>query len=291
MRTTEFNGENPNVKKFVFEYEDAILESVLYKYPTYEERTVLCISVQSGCPVGCTFCGTGNKFIRNLTDQEITNQVSYIFEKENIDTNSVKKLQIMFMSQGEPLLNWNNVSEAICRLESSYPNADLLLSSIGPKKRKELNYLLFLSKETPKLGLQFSIHKSNDRERDELIPFKNKSSLLEIRNYGIEWWKATGRKVYLNYCIDGTNNTAEDFSNLLMLFPPNVFCFTFSVVCSSEAGGFEYRDLDEIRKFENLFVDNGYNTRVFDPAGQDDIGAGCGQLWYTREWMKNREEK
>ena len=55
-------------------------EAVLYKYPTYMERTVLCISTQCGCPVGCTFCGTGKKFVRNLDIAEISNQVFHVFE-------------------------------------------------------------------------------------------------------------------------------------------------------------------------------------------------------------------
>ena len=49
-----------NVAKFVFTNESAVVESVLYKYPTYEERTVICCSTQSGCPVGCRFCGAGD---------------------------------------------------------------------------------------------------------------------------------------------------------------------------------------------------------------------------------------
>ncbi len=48
----EIKSSDTNVKKFVFENEGAVAESVLYKYPTYENRTVICCSTQSGCPVG-----------------------------------------------------------------------------------------------------------------------------------------------------------------------------------------------------------------------------------------------
>ena len=47
-----------------------------------------------------------------------------------------------------------------------------------------------------------------------------------------------------------------------------------------------YKNLDKIREFEERFLKAGYNTRIFDPAGQDDIGGGCGQLWYVQQWMK-----
>lgn len=72
------------------------------------------------------------------------------------------------------------------------------------------------------------------------------------------------------------------------VFSPVVFNFTFSVVCSKDENMKEagYKNLDEIRAFEKIFLEEGYNTRIFDPAGQDDIGGGCGQLWYVQQWMK-----
>lgn len=286
MKTFEFTGENPNVKKFVFEFGDAIAEAVLYKYPTYEERTVLCISVQSGCPVGCSFCGTGKRFIRNLRADEILSQVDHVFESEKIDPDKVKKLQIMFMSMGEPFLNYPNMTIAIQDLAHYIPNADLLVSTIAPDKKQDLKYFIEMSVDIDKIGLQFSIHKSTDEERNVLIPYAKKLSLLDIRDYGVAWWNQTGRKVYLNYCIDGENCSEQDFKNLEMMFPKNVFNFTFSVVCSSEEGGFCFRDKKVISSFQEKFISAGYDTRVFDPAGQDDIGGGCGQLWYVQEWMK-----
>lgn len=48
----KINSSDQNVLKYVFERDDAVAESVLYKYPTYEKRTVVCCSTQSGCPVG-----------------------------------------------------------------------------------------------------------------------------------------------------------------------------------------------------------------------------------------------
>ena len=52
-----------------------------------------------------------------------------------------------------------------------------------------------------------------------------------------------------------------------------------------------YRNLKSIRNFEQLFINDGYSTRIFDPAGQDDIGGGCGQLWYTQKWIKEHRKK
>jgi 23S rRNA (adenine2503-C2)-methyltransferase len=294
-----FESSEGNVWKYVFNFGDAITEAVLYRYGSFEQRTVLCVSVQSGCPVGCAFCCTGNQFFRNLTTQEICYQVHYILENHGIamqvnDNHMLKfpieKFQIMFMSMGEPFLNYENVVKSIYLLTHYYTSAQLLVSTIAPKTVENLKGFIDLSRRIGNVGLQFSIHRSSDCDRDELIPFRNKLTLNEIRNYGIEWWKETGRKPYCNYCLDGSNATEMDFMRLVNRFPQNVFCFTFSVVCSSDENMKEasYRELDMIREFESLFIEEGYDTRVFDPAGQDDIGGGCGQLWYVQKWMSER---
>jgi 23S rRNA (adenine2503-C2)-methyltransferase len=278
-----------NVWKYIFHFENAIAEAVLYRYNSFEERTVLCVSVQSGCPVGCTFCGTGNKFIRNLTFNEIVSQVNYIIEDKNINTQDCNKFQIMFMSMGEPFLNYFNVENTIAILAQTFPNAQLLVSTIAPRKEDILKQFISFSKNITKVGLQFSIHSAYDNERNKIIPYKNKLDLVEIRDYGVEWWHNTGRKVYLNYCVNDQNSTVENFTELRKLFPPNAFCFTFSVICSKDetmkdAG---YRNLDKIREFERYFLNIGYDTRIFDPAGQDSIGGGCGQLFYVQNFLKN----
>lgn len=286
-----FTGKNKNVKKFVFEFDDAIAEAVLYKYPDYNTRTVLCISVQSGCPVGCEFCGTGKRFIRNLNAKEMITQVEHCLIHEKINVSDVNKFQIMFMSMGEPFLNYKEVDHAIGCFNHMFPRADLLVSTIAPNMKEELKDFTGTCQYRRKVGLQFSIHKSTDEQRNLLIPYKNKLNLLEIRNYGIHWWKVTGRNPYLNYCIDGNNNGIDDFKKLEILFPQEIFNFTFSVVCSKDENSNSFRDLKAIRKFEQYFLNAGYNTRVFDPAGQDDIGGGCGQLWYVQNWMKERRNK
>lgn len=290
MEFRVFESSEGNVWKYVFTKEDMVAEAVLYKYNDFYKRTVICCSTMSGCPVGCRFCGTGNKFVRNLTAEEIVDQIKTVLEDKNIEDVDVKgnRFQIMFMSMGEPLLNWKEVDKAVRELHNRYVNAELLLSTIAPKEEESIKHMIKLSKDISKVGLQFSIHKSTDEVRNKLIPYENKLTLEEIRDLAIVWWKETGRHPYLNYCIDGTNNTNEDIKNLQKLFSPVVFNFTFSVVCSpdenmKEAG---FKNIEQIRKFEQAFIEKGYNTRVFDPAGQDDIGGGCGQLWFVQKWLK-----
>ena len=290
-----FESSEGNVWKYVFSDEEKVLETVLYKYNSFYERTVICCSVQSGCPVGCTFCGTGKNFIKNISSDEIISQIDTVLKDKNIeDINSKgERFQIMFMSMGEPMLNFKNVKEAIYKLNRKFPNAQLLMSTIGIKDDEVFKEIVSTSVQINKVGLQFSIHKSTDEERDILIPFKKKYSLREIRDRGMEWNRQTGRKVYLNYCLDDKNNREIDIENLKNLFSPTVFNFTFSVICESDETVKEKscQNIDIIKTFENSFIEDGYNTRIFNPDGQDDIGGGCGQLFFVQEFLKSKENK
>lgn len=282
-----------NVWKYIFTNDKIVLESVLYQYESFEKRTVICCSVQSGCPVGCTFCGTGKNFLKNLSSDEIIEQVDVVLESKGINkfTNKIEKFQIMFMSMGEPFLNYSSLKATIIKLNEKYPNAELLVSTVGIKNDKNFMDFVNLSKAIDKIGLQFSIHKSTDDERDKLIPYKNKLNLREIRDMGLIWSTATGRNTFLNYCIDETNSSDTDAENLMNLFSPVFFNFTFSVICEADETmqNATCKNLDLINGFKEKFMQEGYNTRVFDPAGQDDIGGGCGQLWKVQEFLKKKK--
>lgn len=294
MNYKVFESSEGNVWKYVFTSDDMVAEAVLYRYEDFYKRTVICCSTQSGCPVGCKFCGTGNKFVRNLKASEIVDQIISVLKDKGIEDVSErgKRFQIMFMSMGEPMLNWDAVEVAIMTLHEIFPNAELLLSTIAPNSE---NYgrLIALSKHIDKVGLQFSIHKAFDNLRNVLIPYKDKLTLREIRDLGTMWWKETGRHPYLNYCIDGQNDKVDDAWELMNLFSPMIFNFTFSVVCSKDENmkNAGFKNLNTIRNFEKRFLEAGYNTRIFNPDGQDDIGGGCGQLWYVQQWMKEHDKK
>ena len=286
-----FEDSKEHVKKYVFEKSDIAIEAVLYKYPTYSERTVLCISTMCGCPMGCRFCGTGDYFVRSLTADEIVGQATHILETqiEGINPSSIGKLQIMVMSMGEPALN-KNLEEAFDALYSKYPNAALLISSSGPAV--DYGWIRTMSQRIPTVGLQFSVHESTDEKRDALIPFKAKMTLEQIAEEGYKWHVATGRKPYFNYCAHEGNNADEDVSRISDLFPPNVWEATVSVICERDAHAQAKNDVQRnlAIEFGNKLLQNGYNVRVFDPAGQDTIGGGCGQLWYVQDWMKDHPE-
>lgn len=285
-KVERFEDSAERVTKFVFTKPDAVVESVLYRYPTYDVRTVICFSTQSGCPVGCRFCGTGDFFVRNLTSEEIVYQVDYSLEQTGVNPLEIKNLQLMGMSMGEPLLTLKTLIPALKILHQKYPNAKLLISTSGP----DVDYEPFmkLAEEIPTIGLQFSVHESTDRARDALVPFKKKLSLLEMSYKGREFFMRTGRHPFFNYCASDKNSTQGDANTLWEIYDPHIFKATVSVICEREKGFSvsNERQRNLAVDFSSKLVELGYDVRVFDPAGQDTVGGGCGQLAYVQDWFK-----
>jgi len=287
-------GSEGTVAKYVFEQEGArpaVAEAVLYRYPDFRTRTVVCCSVQSGCQMGCRFCGSGDNFVRSLTAGEIVAQPVRAIDDTGVDPAEIRKLQIMFMSMGEPMHNFRNVAGAIRRLHALYPNADLLLSTAAPK----VNYgpLRRLSQEIQKLGLQFSVHESTDERRNALIPNAHKLSLRDLAIEGIAWHGATGRHPFFNYCAHPGNTSPEDADRLRELFDPRIWQATISVICERDehVAAAHERQREQTAAFSALLLERGFSVRVFNPAGQDDIGGGCGQLWFVQDWMGRHPDR
>ena len=144
------------------------------------ERWMVGVSVMSGCPIQCKFCATGQmKKWRNLTWQEITQQVEFIINKNNINPLDSKEFKINYTRMGEPFLNIENVKKAIEKISQHYPNAHHYISTIG---LKDADFTWIKDNVT----LQLSLHSLDEEHRNWLIPYKNKITIEQLGNVRTE---------------------------------------------------------------------------------------------------------
>jgi len=284
MKLTDIRRDPSGIVwKLIFESASspAIAETVVYRY---NDRVVVCFSCQSGCPVGCVFCGTGNHFIRNLTVSEMQLQI----EKGLNLAGRAKQMQIMAMSMGEPALNHQAVLEvAEDYLSQGY---DFFFSTIGLRDNPFIDQVCLLGQRYWRCGLQFSLHSLNDQERLSL--FRNKRlpyMTIEEMIAAADKFKARSRSsAYFNWICTPANATQENAEEMQILRRHHLTC---SVMCNTSCP--EKGDIQLAEKFASLVRDctNEVTVSTFDPAGQDTIGGGCGQLWYVQEKLKELRGK
>ena len=138
------------------------------------ERWMIGVSTMSGCPVHCKFCATGNmKKWRNLTADEIVEQVMFVVHNTGFDPQQSKEFKINYTRMGEPFLNIESVKEAINRISGLYHNTHHYVSTIGVKG-SDFSFV------KGNVTLQISLHSFDDKKRNWLIPYRKKMSIEEL---------------------------------------------------------------------------------------------------------------
>src|SRR5574344_381539 len=257
--------------KYLVEFPDKkCVETVLMRCDNRANLTA-CVSSQIGCACGCKFCATGKQgFKRNLEVQEIIEQVLTIQR----DT-GLKVTNIVFMGQGEPLLNLENVLSAIEIFNKDFVIGirRLTLSTCGivPQIDK-LAQLQF----QPTLAV--SLHAPEHELRKTLMPIENKYPLDMLINSLKNFVDATSNRVTIEYTlIKGFNDTvscAKALAKLLIGLKANINLIIYN---PNEKDDFEKPDKVAVQKFKYILEQSGKKVTVRLERGSD-IDAACGQL-------------
>ena len=257
--------------KYLIEYPDGeCVETVLMRFDNRANLTA-CVSSQVGCAVNCSFCATGKRgFIRNLTAKEIIEQVLTIQR----DT-GLKVTNIVFMGQGEPLLNLKNVLEALDMFNHDFQigsrRITISTSGIIPKINKLASYEL-------QSTLAVSLHAPNHKLRAEIMPVENKYPIEELKKSLLNYIEKTGRRITIEYImIHGFNDTVE-CAKELAYFLNDLKC-NINLIPYNSVEETKYRKSsnNDIMKFKYLLEHSGKKVTVRLERGAD-IDAACGQL-------------
>jgi len=257
--------------KYLIEYPDGqCVETVLMRFDNRANLTA-CVSSQVGCAVNCAFCATGKRgFIRNLTYQEIIEQVLTIQR----DT-GLKVTNIVFMGQGEPLLNLKNVLKALDIFNKDFQvgarRITISTSGIVPK----INELADLNLQST---LAISLHAPDSFIRAQLMPIEKKFPLDELKKSLLNYVKLTGNRVTIEYIlIDGLNDTIDCAKKLAVLLKDlkcNINLIPYNPI---KKGNWKRPSNNSIMRFKCLLEHSGKKVTVRLERGSD-IDAACGQL-------------
>lgn len=257
--------------KYLIEYPDGeCVETVLMRFDNRANLTA-CVSSQVGCAVNCSFCATGKRgFIRNLTFTEIIEQVLTIQR----DT-GLKVTNVVFMGQGEPLLNLQNVLKALAIFNDDFQigarRITISTSGIIPKINE-------LAQSELQSTLAISLHAPNHKLRSELMPIENKYQIEELKNALLNYVEKTGRRITVEYIlIHGFNDTTECAKELAILLRDlkcNINLIPYNAVNDTK---YKKSSNNDIMKFKYLLEHSGKKVTVRLERGAD-IDAACGQL-------------
>jgi 23S rRNA (adenine2503-C2)-methyltransferase len=254
--------------------------------PSIDEKWVLIISSQFGCPVRCRFCDASIFYRGNLTAEEMLAQVDFMVRSRYPDGNvPAKKFKVQFARMGEPALN-DAVIDAMLEIRRRYraPGYMPCISTVAPAGRDEwFGRLLEANRKVFRgwFQLQFSLHSTDQKYRDWLVPIR-KWGLNEIAEYG-ERFYVGGRKVTLNFAL--SPGARVDPSVISEHFDPHVFALKFTPVnptVRAEGNGmvnvFTEREADRYVFLREL-REMGYDVIVsIGELVENEIGSNCGQL-------------
>jgi 23S rRNA (adenine2503-C2)-methyltransferase len=261
----ELRASDGTIKALFRTHDGLPLEAVLMSYE--DGRRSLCLSSQSGCPLTCTFCATGQmRFARNLTAWEIVDQALYFRKHEKPD-------HAVFMGMGEPMLNLDAVLEACRRLaDIGIAPRRTAVSTVGwiPGIRR-------LADEPLPLRLALSLHAADDALRSELMPVNERYPLDEVLAACASFYERKRRKVFVEYVmLAGVNDSVGQAIALAEILDPRAFKVNL-IPYNPTASAFSGSTPKAIAAFRAELERRGTTATVRLTRGRD-IDAACGQL-------------
>lgn len=249
-------------------------ESVLIRHE--DGRNTVCVSCMIGCPMGCTFCATGEMgFKGNLSGREIVDQVLYFARELRKENKSVSN--IVFMGMGEPLSNLENVWEAI-KIFTDPKMFAMSMRRITISTCGITPYLHKLIAKGYKGRLALSLHAPNQELREMLMPIAYKFPLTDLLAEFKEFARITNKRVSYEYIlIAGINDQPRHAHILAKLLDPHLEHINLIPYNRVKDSPFERSDPASIKRFSDILAKYRIQHTIRVTMG-DDIKAACGQL-------------
>ena len=254
--------------KYLFPTENGkFVETV---YIPDNERATLCVSSQVGCKMNCLFCQTGKQgFEGNLTAADILNQICALPERD-------KLTNIVFMGQGEPMDNLDNVLKATNILTAGYgfqwSPKRITVSSVGIKNKLKR----FLDESECHIAI--SMHSPLPEQRQKIMPAERQMSITDIVTLLKQYDFTHQRRASFEYIMfNGVNDSmmhAREIIKLTSGLECRVNLIRFHTIPDVDLPG---SDMKRMESFRDYLTAHGVFTTIRASRGQD-IFAACGLL-------------
>lgn len=244
-------------------------------YIPENDRATLCVSSQVGCKMNCLFCQTGKQgFEGNLTVADILNQVYSLPQRDRL-TN------IVFMGQGEPMDNLDNVLKATEALTADWGYVwsprRITVSSVGVKSKLRR----FI--EESDCHVAISLHSPIHEQRAMLMPAEKAMPIAEVvdllRNYDF----SHQRRLSFEYIVFGGLNDSPVHAREIVKLLRGLNC-RINLIRFHRIPGVDLQGADEARMeaLRDYLTGHGIFTTIRASRGQD-IYAACGLLSTARK--------
>lgn len=239
------------------------------------DRATLCVSSQVGCKMNCLFCQTGKQgFEGNLTTADILNQIYSLPERD-------KLTNIVFMGQGEPMDNLDNVLRATEALTAAWGYAwspkRITVSSVGVKNKLKR----FI--EESECHVAISLHSPIHEQRAMLMPAEKAMPIADVvemlRNYDF----SHQRRLSFEYIVFGGVNDSPMHAREVIKLLKGLDC-RINLIRFHQIPGVDLHGADDSRMeaFRDYLTGHGVFTTIRASRGQD-IYAACGLLSTARK--------
>lgn len=269
--------------KYLFPTENGkFIESV---YIPDGDRATLCVSCQVGCKMNCLFCQTGKQgWNGDLTVTDILNQIYSVDQMMECEGGTMLT-NVVYMGQGEPLDNMDNVMKSTEILTADYGWAwsprRITVSTVGLKK----NLRRFLDESECHLAI--SLHTPIHEQRQQLMPAEKQFAISEIIELLKEYDWSHQRRITFEYTMfGGTNDStlhAKELTKLLRGLDCRVNLIRWHKIPDVPLKEVETKSMESFRDYLN---NHGITTTIRASRGQD-IWAACGLL-STKKQLENQ---
>lgn len=285
---TQQRSRTDGTRKFLFRLSDNLnIESVLIPPATAfsdteasaedeQRRLTQCVSTQVGCPLGCAFCATATMgFSRNLTTGEIIDQILQVRR-----LSGRKITNVVFMGMGEPMMNYENVMNAV----------DILTGSMGIAARRITvstagwaDKIMRMGDEKRRVKLAVSLHSAVNETRIQLMPVNKRFGVSALLS-ALEYYYARVKQRVTYECVffDGINDTEREVAQLIRFarrVPCKINVIPFHSINFVAPRGLSasLRASPRLEHIVNELRAHHLIVMVRSSAGED-IDAACGQL-------------